>query len=424
MNLVLKNANVFTANKFQKANVFIRDGLVFEISENSCFSNYTVIDFNNCFIIPGFVDVHVHLRQPGFCYKETIKSGTAAAAHGGYTTVCSMPNLNPVPDSLENLKVQTDIIEKDALINVIPYGSITKGENGEALSDMDDLAPFVVAFSDDGKGVQSDEMMNKAMLKAKNLNKIIVAHCEDNTLLKGGYIHDGEYAKVHNHKGICSESEYKQIERDLELVKQTGCKYHICHISTKESVDLIRKAKLDGLDVTCETSPTYLLLNDSMLQEDGRFKMNPPIRSEQDRLALIEGIKDGTIDMIATDHAPHSKEEKSKGLEKSAMGVVALECAFPLLYTYLVEKNIITIEKLIELMHFNPKKRFDISGGLQVGERADLCVYDLNAKTKVNPDEFLSKGKSTPFENYEIDAKCKMTICKGEIKWQENMIEK
>ena len=424
MNLVLKNANVFTANKFQKANVFIRDGLVFEISENSCFSNYTVIDFNNCFIIPGFVDVHVHLRQPGFCYKETIKSGTAAAAHGGYTTVCSMPNLNPVPDSLENLKVQTDIIEKDALINVIPYGSITKGENGEALSDMDDLAPFVVAFSDDGKGVQSDEMMNKAMLKAKNLNKIIVAHCEDNTLLKGGYIHDGEYAKVNNHKGICSESEYKQIERDLELVKQTGCKYHICHISTKESVDLIRKAKLDGLDVTCETSPTYLLLNDSMLQEDGRFKMNPPIRSEQDRLALIEGIKDGTIDMIATDHAPHSKEEKSKGLEKSAMGVVALECAFPLLYTYLVEKNIITIEKLIELMHFNPKKRFDISGGLQVGESADLCVYDLNAKTKVNPDEFLSKGKSTPFENYEIDAKCKMTICKGEIKWQENMIEK
>ncbi len=424
MNLVLKNANVFTANKFQKANVFIRDGLVFEISENSCFSNYTVIDLNNCFIIPGFVDVHVHLRQPGFCYKETIKSGTAAAAHGGYTTVCSMPNLNPVPDSLENLKVQTDIIEKDALINVIPYGSITKGENGEALSDMDDLAPFVVAFSDDGKGVQSDEMMNKAMLKAKNLNKIIVAHCEDNTLLKGGYIHDGEYAKVNNHKGICSESEYKQIERDLELVKQTGCKYHICHISTKESVDLIRKAKLDGLDVTCETSPTYLLLNDSMLQEDGRFKMNPPIRSEQDRLALIEGIKDGTIDMIATDHAPHSKEEKSKGLEKSAMGVVALECAFPLLYTYLVEKNIITIEKLIELMHFNPKKRFDISGGLQVGERADLCVYDLNAKTKVNPDEFLSKGKSTPFENYEIDAKCKMTICKGEIKWQENMIEK
>ena len=265
MNLVLKNANVFKENKFHKANVFIQDGLVFDISENSCFSNYTVIDCNNYFIFPGFVDVHVHLRQPGFCYKETIESGTKAAAHGGYTTVCSMPNLNPVPDSLENLKVQTDIIKSDAVINVIPYGSITKGEKGEELSDMQDLSPFVIAFSDDGRGVQSDEMMKNAMTKAKELDKIIVAHCEVNTLLKGGYIHDGEYAKTHNHKGICSASEYKQIARDLELVKQTGCKYHICHISTKESVELIRKAKADGLDVTCKTSPTYLLLDDSML---------------------------------------------------------------------------------------------------------------------------------------------------------------
>ena len=424
MNLVLKNANVLTNQTLKKANVFIREGLVFEISENSCFSNYTVIDCNNYFIFPGFVDVHVHLRQPGFCYKETIKSGSKAAAHGGYTTVCSMPNLNPVPDSLENLKVQTDVIKKDAVINVIPYGSITKGENGEQLSDMNDLSPYVVAFSDDGRGVQSDDMMKSAMIRAKSLNKIIVAHCEDNSLLKGGYIHDGEYAKAHNHKGICSASEFKQIARDLELVKQTGCKYHICHISTKESVEIIRKAKKEGLDVTCETSPTYLLLNDSMLQEDGRFKMNPPIRCEEDRLALIEGLKDGTIDMIATDHAPHSKEEKSKGLEKSAMGVVALECAFPLLYTYLVKEKIITLEKLIELMHYNPKKRFNISGGLNTGERADLCVYDLNAKETVNPDNFFSKGRSTPFENYKINAKCKMTICKGEVKWQENMTEK
>ena len=424
MNFVLKNAQVLTSGQINKANVFIRDGLVFDISENSCFSNAIVIDCDKYFIFPGFVDVHVHLREPGFFYKETIKSGTLAAAHGGYTTVCSMPNLNPVPDSYENLKVQLDIIKKDAMVNVIPYGSITKGQNGEELSDMDKLAPYVVAFSDDGRGVQSEEKMLKAMKKAKSLNKIIVAHCEDNTLLKGGYIHDGEYAKAHNHKGICSESEYGQIARDIELVRKTGCAYHICHISTKESVDLIRKAKHDGLDITCETSPTYLLLNDSMLQEDGRFKMNPPIRSESDRLALIEGLKDGTIDMIATDHAPHSKEEKSKGLKDSLMGVVGLECAFPLLYTYLVKENIISLEKLIELMHYNPCKRFNIKGGLEIGKPADLCVYDLEKQTIVNPESFLSKGRSTPFAVYKINSECKLTMCKGEIKWQENMIEK
>ena len=424
MNYILKNAEIFMKGKFQGVDIFIKDGSFFDISKNIINSNATVIDCKDLFIFPGFIDVHVHLREPGFFYKETIATGTAAAAHGGYTTVCSMPNLNPVPDSYENLKAQLDIIEKDSKINVIPYASITKGQNGKELSDMEELAPYVVAFSDDGRGVQSEEMMLSAMKKAKRLNKIIVAHCEDNSLLNGGYIHDGEYARAHNHKGICSESEWKPIARDIELVRKTGCAYHVCHISTKESVELIRQAKKDGLDITCETSPTYLLLNDSMLQEDGRFKMNPPIRSEEDRLALIEGLQDGTIDMIATDHAPHSAEEKSRGLAGSAMGVVGLECSFPLLYTYLVKTGIIPFERLIQLMHCEPKHRFNLEGGIAIGKKADLSIWDINKKTTVNPDKFLSKGKSTPFAGYEIYSECKLTMCGGKIVWQENMTEK
>lgn len=365
---------------------------------------------NNYLILPGFVDVHVHLREPGFFYKETIKSGTKAAAHGGYTTVCSMPNLNPVPDNLENLNVQLEAIKNGALINVLPYGSITVGQKGEKLSQMEEMAPFVVAFSDDGRGVQSEDKMEQAMNKAKSLGKIIVAHCEDNSLLRGGYIHDGVYAQEHNHNGICSESEWGPIKRDIELVKKTGCAYHICHISTKESVELIRSAKKQGLNITCETAPHYLLLNDSMLKEEGRFKMNPPIRSEEDRMALIEGILDGTIDMIATDHAPHSAEEKSKGLKDSLMGVVGIETAFPLLYTYLVKENIISLEKLVDLMCVNPSKRFNIP----ISEQ-NFCVWDLDSKYKINPDEFLSKGRSTPFEDYIVNGKCLLTVVGGKI---------
>ena len=323
-----------------------------------------------------------------------------------------MPNLSPVPDSLDNLNIQLGIIKKDALIGVHPYGSITKGEMGEFLSDMEDMAPYCIGFSDDGKGVQSEEMMTLAMEKAKSLGKIIVAHCEENSLLRGGYIHDGEYAKANGHKGICSESEWRPIERDIELVKKTGVSYHVCHISTKESVDIIRKAKKEGVDITCETGPHYLLLNDMCLKEEGRFKMNPPIRSEEDRLALIEGIKDGTIDMIATDHAPHSAEEKSKGLEKSLMGVVGIETSFPLMYTNFVKTGIISIEKLMDLMCYNARRRFNIPLG------DSFTIWDLNDKYSINPDDFVSKGKSTPFEGFEVYGKCLLTVKDGKIVWQ------
>ena len=367
------------------------------------------VSISDCIIIPAFCDVHVHLREPGFFYKETIASGTAAAARGGYSDVFSMPNLNPVPDSVENIKKQLDIIKKDAVIKVHPYASITKGEKGEELVDFSALAPYTSWFSDDGRGVQSAEMMEEAMRRAANLGQMIVAHCEDNSLLFGGYIHDGDYAKQNGHKGICSESEWGPIKRDLELAEKTGCKYHICHISTKESVALIREAKKRGVDVTCETGPHYLTMDDSMLKDEGRFKMNPPLRAKADREALIEGIKDGTIDMIATDHAPHSAEEKSKGLSNSLMGVVGIETAFPVLYTELVKKGVITLERLIELMSINPRKRF----GLE--ETNDYCVFDLNAEYKIDPEEFLSKGRSTPFEGKKVFGKCMLTVCDGKV---------
>lgn len=363
----------------------------------------------NLVAFPGFCDVHVHFRQPGFSYKETIKSGSMAAAHGGYTAVCTMPNLNPVPDSAKNLNEQLKIIKNDAVIGVYPYGSITVGQLGEKLSDMEDMAENVIAFSDDGKGVQSEAMMREAMLRAKALGKIIVAHCEDNSLLKGGYIHDGIYAKKHGHRGICSESEWKPIERDLKLVKETGCAYHVCHISCKESVELIRQAKAEGVNVTCETAPHYLILTDEDLQDDGKFKMNPPLRAKEDKQALIEGIIDGTIDMIATDHAPHSAEEKSKGLEKSAFGIVGIENSFQLLYTHLVKKKIINLEKLIDLLAINPRKRFNIP------LNDDCTIWSLDEKTVINPDEFISQGKSTPFENTEVYGKCILTVCDNKI---------
>ena len=361
-------------------------------------------------VLPGLADVHVHLREPGFSYKETIRTGSQAAARGGFTTVCAMPNLDPVPDSCEHLAKELALIERDAVIEVLPYGALTVGEGGLALSDMDAIAPSVVAFSDDGRGVQDERVMREAMTRAKRLGKVVVAHCEDNSLLCGGYIHDGTYCKEHGHKGIVSASEWKAVERDLELVRETGCAYHVCHVSAKETVKLIRKAKAEGLDVTCETAPHDLLLDDSQLQEDGRFKMNPPIRDKSDRDALIAGILDGTIDMIVTDHAPHSAEEKSRGLAGSPMGIVGLETSFPLLYTYLVLPGVITLPRLLELTCYNPKKRFGIPE-----RKDDFTVFDLSARYAVDPADFLSMGKSTPFVGWEVAGKCVLTVSRGKI---------
>ena len=356
----------------------------------------------------GFCDVHVHFREPGFSYKGTVADGSRASAKGGYTAVCTMPNLNPVPDSVSNIGMQLEIIERDAVIDVYPYASITVGQMGERLSDMEALAPFAIGFSDDGRGVQSEKLMEEAMLTAKRLGKIIVAHCEDNSLLRGGYIHDGEYARAHGHLGICSESEWGPIKRDIELLRKTGAAYHVCHISTKESVDLIRNAKREGLNITCETAPHYLILDDSYLQEDGRFKMNPPLRSPSDREALIEGILDGTIDMIATDHAPHSVEDKAKGLSGSAFGIVGIETAFAAMYTHFVKTGILTLERLEELMAVAPRKRF----GLPI-EDAGFSVFELDESFTVNPEEFLSKGRATPFSGMELYGRNMLTYHRG-----------
>ena len=386
------------------------------VSVSSVLSNDGIraLNFPKYAVFPGFCDVHVHFREPGFSYKETIRSGAYASARGGYTAVCTMPNLNPVPDSVEHLAQQLQLIEDGACIHVYPYGAITVGEQGEVLADLDGMAPNVVAFSDDGRGVQDERMMRDAMQKAKDLGKMIVAHCEVNELLRGGYIHDGEYANQHGHRGICSESEWAQIERDLKLVEEIGCAYHVCHISTKESVEIIRQAKARGVNVTCETGPHYLVMDDSFLQEEGRFKMNPPLRSAADREALVKGIQDGTIDMIATDHAPHSAEEKGKGLEKSAFGVVGIETAFPICYTYLVKTGIITMDRLMDLLVWNARKRFELPLG------NDFSVWDLEQEYPVDPADFVSLGKATPFVGWKVFGKCMLTVCDGEVVYNAN----
>ena len=421
MKLVLKNALVYTGNGFVQNEILIENSKISAIGVSvSSDGAERIIDCKNNYLIPGFADVHVHLREPGFSYKETIKTGTEAAAASGYTDVCSMPNVNPVPDSVPGIKAQTDIIERDAVIKVHPFASITKGRKGEGeLVDFESLKDIAVGFSDDGCGVQGESDMKEAMKRCAGLGKVISAHCEVNELLKGGYIHDGEYARLHGHKGICSESEWAQIERDCRLAGETGCRYHVCHISTKESVEIIRKAKARGVRVTCETAPHYLTLCDMDMKEEGRFKMNPPLRSAEDRQALIDGIIDGTVDVIATDHAPHSKEEKSKGLAGSAMGIVGLETAFPVLYTKLVKTGVITLEKLIELMSVKPREIFSLgSGRIAEGETADLALIDINREFTVNPDEFKSMGRSTPFEGWKLCGKNIMTICEGEVVYE------
>ncbi len=421
MTTLIKGAFVYMGVGFSKLDVLITDGKINTLSTSISTNGVDAVFYaQDKYLIPGFVDVHVHLREPGFSYKETIKTGTLAAAKGGYTAVCPMPNINPVPDSVENIKTELGLINKDAVINVYPFASITKGRKGGGeLVDFEALKDLAVGFSDDGTGVQKEQDMALAMEKCAKFGKIISAHCEVNDLLKGGYIHDGEYCKTHGHKGICSASEYEQIDRDCKLAKKTGVHYHVCHISTKESVDIIRKAKADGVNVTCETGPHYLTMCDKDLQEDGRFKMNPPLRSEEDKNALLQGVLDGTIDVIATDHAPHSADEKSKGLAGSAMGVVGLETSFAVLYTKLVKTGFISLEKLVELMSVNPRKIFDLPGGeIKEGEVADLALLDLNAEWCVNPDEFLSMGKATPFEGWHLQGKNVMTMCGGKIVYE------
>ena len=420
MNYLLKNAMLLAAGRFRPVDIAISGGRIVSIAgELEGVPGAHLIDLHNAAVFPGFVDVHVHLREPGFSYKETIRTGTRSAARGGYAHVCPMPNLNPVPDSLDHLEVQREIIRRDAAVHVHPYGAITQGEQGEVLADLEPLAPHVAGFSDDGRGVQSGELMRAAMLEAKRLGKVLAAHCEDNSLLQGGYIHDGTYARTHGHRGICSESEWGPIARDLRLAEETGCAYHICHVSTKESVDLIRRAKARGVDVTCETGPHYLVFCDEDLQEDGRFKMNPPLRGEADRQALIAGILDGTIDMVATDHAPHSAEEKGRGLERSAMGVVGLETAFAALYTHLVRPGTLPLEKLVDLLHTNPARRFGFGTPLAEGQPADLTAFSLDRPFTVDPADFQTMGRSTPFAGMELYGVCDLTMVGGNIVWRE-----
>lgn len=417
--IVIKGCEVFRQGVFVSADVEILDGVVTRVEPGIVpGEGVSVCNFDNCLVVPGLVDVHVHLREPGFSYKETIKSGTEAAARSGYAAVCAMPNLSPVPEDAATLAQGLDLIARDAAIDVLPYGAITRGQKGAKLADMAAMAPYVCGFSDDGHGVQSAELMREAMLEAGRLGRPIAAHCEDNSLLRGGYIHDGEYAAAHGHRGICSESEWGPIERDIALLRGTGCAYHVCHISTAESAELIRRAKAEGLDISCETAPHYLLLSDAELQEDGRFKMNPPLRGEADRLALIEALRDGTIDMIATDHAPHSAEEKSRGLEKSAFGITGLETAFPVLWTGLVEPGIIGRERLAELMSTAPARRFGIESGIELGKPASLAVFDVSTTYTIDPAAFASKGRATPFGGRQVRGRCVLNICRGREVWR------
>ena len=419
--LLLKDATIHAAEGTLQGDLLVADGLIAAIGEGLTADDATrTIDCRGKHIVYGLVDVHVHLREPGLSHKETIKTGTLAAAHGGFTTVCSMPNVNPAPDTNEHLQQQLDIIERDAVIEVLPYASITLGQRGKGdLVDFEALAGKVAGFSDDGRGVQSEELMAEAMRKAKAVGSRIVAHCEVDDLLHGGYIHDGEYCRQHNHRGICSESEWEQVERDIRLTEAIGCQYHVCHISTRESVELVRKAKAQGLNVSCETGPHYLILCDMDLQEEGRFKMNPPLRSADDREALIEGILDGTIEVLATDHAPHAANEKAKGLAGSAFGIVGIETSFPLMYTHFVKTGRMTFDHLMKIMSENPRRLFSMGGKLAVGQKADIAVFDLEREYEIHPEEFLSMGHSTPFEGWKVSGECVLTLCHGEIAYEK-----
>ena len=419
--LLLKGGTVVAEGVSRMADVLVADGKIAAIGESLCADEQTeVFDAEGCIVTYGLADVHVHLREPGYSAKETITTGTRAAARGGVTTVCSMPNLQPAPDAPETIAVEQQMIDEQAVIEVLPFATISSKRAGRELADIEALRPLSVGYSDDGNGIQTEPLMRKAMQRIAAVDGIIAAHCEDDSLLHAGYIHDGEYAKAHGHKGICSESEWGPIKRDVKLAEEEGCRYHVCHISTKESVEIIREAKSKCNHISCETAPHYLVLCDENLQEDGRFKMNPPLRAKEDKAALIKGVQDGTIEVIATDHAPHTAEEKSRGLKGSMMGIVGIETSFAICYTHLVRKGVITIEKLIALMSENPRRIFRLGGAMQVGERADIAVYDITKPYKIDSAEFLSMGKATPFEGEEVYGRCMLTLFGGEKVWKEN----
>lgn len=427
MNQLIKGASIYYKGAFKRADIYISDGIITDIGDNlPPIDNAQIVNCPDCFVFPGFTDVHVHFREPGFSYKETIKNGSLTAAKAGYTAVCLMPNLIPPPDCPENILIQQEIIDRDAHIPCFPYSTITKGRKGRGeIVDLEQMSKYAIAFTDDGTGIQDKELMDKVMKQAAKKKVLIAAHCEDESLLNGGYIHDGEYAALNGHKGISSESEYAQVERDIRFARKYNTKYHVCHISCAETVELVRRAKAEGLKVTCETAPHYLTMCDAEIQNEGRFKMNPPIRSARDRDALIEGIVDGTIEVIATDHAPHSKNEKRGGLKDSLMGVVGLETAFPVLYTELVKKNIITLEKLIELMSVNPRRIFGLpTAVIEKGEPANFCVYRLSTKYTVNSENFVSAGKSSPFEGRDVFGQNIITVLGDKVVWKKNMTDK
>ena len=419
--LLIKGGTVVAEGVSRKADVLVADGKIEAIGESlMAYETTEVFDAEGCIVTYGLADVHVHLREPGYSAKETIATGTRAAAHGGVTTVCSMPNLQPAPDAPETIAVEQQMIDEQAVVEVRPFATISKGRARRELAEIEALRPLSVGYSDDGNGIQTEELMREAMQRIAAVDGIIAAHCEDDSLLHAGYIHDGDYARQHGHKGICSESEWGPIKRDVKLAEEEGCRYHICHISTKESVEIIRAAKAHCNHISCETAPHYLVLCDQDLKEDGRFKMNPPLRAAEDRAALIEGIQDGTIEVIATDHAPHTAEEKSRGLKGSAMGIVGIETAFAICYTHLVRKGVITIEKLIALMSENPRRIFRLGGAMRVGERADIAVFDTREPYRIDTDDFLSMGKATPFEGEEVYGRCVLTLFNGEKVWSEN----